>query len=78
MNKIKLSGLILLALVIGLTSCSKQKQADTAVVIETPNVRLESTDEKQVEQSYELTATVQPDAKNSIAPSAPGLAGSNR
>ena len=72
MNKIKLGGLILLALVIGLTSCSKQKQADTAVVTETPNVRLETTVEKQVEQTYEVTATVQPDAKNSIAPSAPG------
>jgi len=72
MKKINLVGMILLALVVGLTSCNKQKKAETAVVAETPNVRLETTAEKEVEQSYELTATVQPDAKNSIAPSAPG------
>jgi RND family efflux transporter MFP subunit len=72
MNKIKLGGMILLALVIGLTSCSKQKKTETVVATETPNVRLETTIEKNVEQSDELTATVQPDSKNSIAPSAPG------
>ena len=72
MKKIKLVGMILLALVVGLTSCNKQKKAETDVVVETPNVRLETTAEKEVEQSYELTATVQPDAKNSIAPSTPG------
>jgi len=72
MKKINLGGMILLALVVGLTSCNKQKKAETTVLVETPNVRLETTAEKEVEQSYELTATVQPDAKNSIAPSAPG------
>jgi len=73
MNKIKLGGMILLALVIGLTSCGESKKADTtAVVVETPNVRIQPTIEKEVEQTDEVTATVQPDAKNSIAPAAPG------
>ena len=73
MNKIKLGGMILLALVINLTSCNKSKKAETtAVVAETPNVRIQPTIEKEVEQSDEVTATVQPDAKNSIAPAAPG------
>jgi RND family efflux transporter MFP subunit len=72
MNKIKLIGMLLLALVIGLTSCNKSKKAETVVVAETPNVRLQTVAEREVEQTYELTASVQPDAKNSIAPSAPG------
>lgn len=72
MNKIKLGGIILLALVIGMTSCSKQKKTETVVATATPNVRLETALERNVEQSDELTATVQPDTKNSIAPSAPG------
>jgi RND family efflux transporter MFP subunit len=72
MKKIKLGGMLLLTLVIGLTSCGKVKKAEAAVVVEIPNVRLETTTDREVEQIYELTATVQPDAKNSIAPSAPG------
>jgi RND family efflux transporter MFP subunit len=72
MKKIKLGGMILLALVIGLTSCNKQKKTETVVVVETPYVRLQEATEKLVEQTYELTATVLPEAKNSIAPSAPG------
>jgi len=72
MNKIKLVGMLLLVLVIGLTSCNKEKKAETAVTAETPNVRLQTVAEREVEQIYELTASVQPDAKNSIAPSAPG------
>lgn len=72
MKKIKLGGMFLLALVIGLTSCNKSKKAETAVVVETPNVRLQLANEREVEQVYEITATVQPETKNSIAPSAPG------
>ncbi|HEY6915581.1 MAG TPA: biotin/lipoyl-binding protein, partial [Paludibacter sp.] len=72
MKKIKLGGMLLLALVIGLTSCNKSKKTETAVVVEAPNVRIHSVAEREVEQIYELTASVQPDAKNSIAPSAPG------
>lgn len=72
MNKIKLVGMLLLALVIGLTSCNKEKKTETAAVADTPNVRLQTVGEREVEQIYEVTASVQPDAKNSIAPSAPG------
>ena len=72
MKKSKLGGMLLLALVIGLTSCSKTKKAETVVVDETPNVRLQAATEREVEQIYEMTATVQPDTKNSIAPSMPG------
>lgn len=72
MNRIKLVGMLLIALVIGLTSCGKSKKTETTVVAETPNVRLQTAVERDVEQTYELTATVQPEAKNSIAPSAPG------
>lgn len=72
MNKIKLVGMFLLALVLGLTSCNKEKKAETTLVAETPNVRIQAVTEREVEQTYELTASVQPDAKNSIAPSAPG------
>ena len=72
MKKIKLVGMLLLAMVVGLTSCNKEKKAEATVVTETPNVRLQTVAEREVEQIYELTASVQPDAKNSIAPSAPG------
>ncbi|MHB9141635.1 MAG: efflux RND transporter periplasmic adaptor subunit [Paludibacter sp.] len=72
MKKIKLTGVVLLTLVIGLTSCNKQKPTETAVVAEIQNVRLHEATVRDVEQTFELTATVLPDTKNSIAPSAPG------
>lgn len=72
MNRIKLVGMLLIALVIGLTSCGKSNKTETTVVAETPNVRIQAAVEREVEQTYELTATVQPEVKNSIAPSSPG------
>lgn len=72
MNRIKLVGMLLIALVIGLTSCGKSNKAETAVVTDTQNVRIQTVAEREVEQTYELTATVQPEVKNSIAPSTPG------
>lgn len=71
MKKIKLTAILLAALAIGLTSCSKKK-TETAVVAEIPNVKIQEATQKNIEQTYELTANVQPEAKNSIAPSAPG------
>lgn len=71
MKKINVIGILTLTMVVGFTSCKKAATA-TAPTNETPNVRLQTATEKEVEQTYELTATVQPDAKNSIAPSAPG------
>ena len=71
MKKIKLTGVLLVALAIGLSSCTKKK-TDTKVIVETPNVKIQEATEKAIEQTFELTATVQPQLKNSIAPSAPG------
>ena len=71
MNKIRLSAIVLIALVIGLSSCTKKK-TDNTVITETPNVKIQEAIEKNVEQTFELTATVQPQLKNSIAPSTPG------
>lgn len=72
MKKIKLGGMFLLALVIGLTSCNKSKKTEATAPAETPNVRVQLAGEREVEQTYEITATVQPETKNSIAPSTPG------
>jgi RND family efflux transporter MFP subunit len=71
MKRMKQFSIIICALVLGLSSCNKPK-TDTKVVAEIPNVRVQQVLERQVEQTYEITATVQPQVKNSIAPSAPG------
>lgn len=70
MKKNNVIGILALVLVVGFSSC--KKAASIAPVSETPNVRLHDATESLVEQTYELTATVLPQAKNSIAPSAPG------
>ena len=72
MKRIKLMGILLLALVIGFASCGKKDQKDTTVVAVIPNVSVQQVVEREVEQRIELTATIQPEVKNSIAPSAPG------
>ncbi len=72
MKQIKLIGIIFCALALGFSSCKKTDKTDTKATTEIQNVRIQQATERQVEQTYELTATVQPDAKNSIAPSAPG------
>jgi RND family efflux transporter MFP subunit len=70
MKKINVIGMLALVLVVGFSSC--KKAATIAPVSETPNVRIQDATESLVEQTYELTATVLPQTKNSIAPSAPG------
>lgn len=72
MKRIKLIRILLLALVIGFASCGKKDQKDTTVVAVIPNVSVQQVVEREVEQRIELTATIQPEVKNSIAPSAPG------
>lgn len=72
MKRIKLVGIVVLALALGFSSCKKTDKTDAKVQTEIPNIRLQLSTEQEVEQSDELTATVQPQAKNSIAPSAPG------
>ncbi len=71
MKRMKLVSMLVCAFAIGLTSCSKTAKTDTKVV-EIANVKIQQAVIKDVEQTYELTATVQPQDKNSIAPSAPG------
>jgi RND family efflux transporter MFP subunit len=71
MKRMKLVSLLVCAFAIGLTSCSKTANT-SAIAVEIPNVKIQPTVMNDVEQTYELTATVQPQDKNSIAPSAPG------
>jgi RND family efflux transporter MFP subunit len=71
MKRIKLIGIIVCALALGLSSCKKNANAGV-VAAEVPNIRIQEAIEKSVEQSNEITATVEPQDKNSIAPSAPG------
>lgn len=72
MKKIKLQGIMLLALMVGFSSCSKTAKKDASVVTEIPIVRVQQVNEREVDQMFESTATVQADIKNSIAPSTPG------
>jgi len=72
MKRMKQIGIAVCALAIGLSSCGKSAKTETQVAPEKPNVRVVKATEREIEQSYELTATVQPQFKNSIAPSAPG------
>ncbi len=72
MKKIKLAGIIFLVLIAGLTACTKTTDKNKKAVVTMPNVTLKQVVERDVEQKLELTATVQPEIKNSIAPSAPG------
>jgi RND family efflux transporter MFP subunit len=72
MKKIKLAGIILLGLATGLTSCTQSAKKDTKTVTTLPNVTVKQVVERNVEQKIELTATIQPETKNSIAPSSPG------
>lgn len=72
MKRIYGIGLLTLALMLGITSCKKKDAGAANPATETPKVRVQTTSEKNVEQIAEITATVQPDAKNSIAPAAPG------
>jgi RND family efflux transporter MFP subunit len=71
MKAAKQISIILGAILIGLSSCNKPKEA-TKVAEEIPVVRIQAASEKEIEQIYELSATVQPEVKNSIAPSSPG------
>lgn len=72
MKKIKLQGIMIIAILIGLASCGKTEKKDASTVAETPFVRVQQVSEREVDQLYESTATVQPEVKNSIAPSTPG------
>jgi len=71
MKRMKQISIVVCAFAIGLSSCNKPK-TDVKIVAEVPTVKVQKVLEREVEQISELTATVQPQVKNSIAPSAPG------
>lgn len=72
MKKIKLTGIFFIALAIGLTSCGKSEKTDSKAEKDIPNVRVQQVNSQAVDQMYDVMATVQPQVKNSIAPSSPG------
>lgn len=72
MKRMKQISFAVLALAIGLSSCGKTAKTDTKAATEVKNVRVVKVTEREVEQTYEISATVQPQVKNSIAPSMPG------
>lgn len=71
MKRIKQISIVVCAFAIGLSSCNRPK-TETKVVAEVAVVKVQEVLEREVDQIDALTATVQPQVKNSIAPSAPG------
>ncbi len=71
MKRMKQISIVVCAFAIGLSSCNKPK-TETKVEAEIPVIKVQEVLEREVDQIDELTATVQPQVKNSIAPSAPG------
>lgn len=69
-----ISSMIILASAIGFTSCGNkgEKQNSIASEEEKPKVRLLEVTKRDVPQTAEFTATVQPEVKNNIAPQSPG------
>jgi len=72
MKRIKLVGILAFAVAFIFSSCNKTDKTNTKVASDIPNVQVQTAVESEVEQPYELTATVQPDIKNSIAPASMG------
>ena len=66
---------LLVAAMLGSCSGGEEKKAETTAaetVIEKPTVKLATVTSRDVEQIGEFTATVEAEAKNNIAPTAPG------
>ena len=65
---------LLVAAMLGACSGGEEKKAETAAetVVEKPAVKLATVTSRDVEQVGEYTATVEAEAKNNIAPTAPG------
>ena len=61
-----------LALSVGLFSCGGTQTKEEDAATEKPIVRLAQVFEREVPQISEFTATIQPEVKNSIAPTTPG------
>lgn len=71
MRRINQFGILVFAMTLLVVSCKKEENAKVETV-EVPKVKVQEAVQRNVEQSYELTATVQPEVKNNISPSAPG------
>lgn len=69
-NKVVIASLLVLSF--GLFSCGGAQKKETAAVAEKPVVRLAQVFERGVPQIADFTATIQPEVKNSIAPTTPG------
>lgn len=69
-NKVLIASFFVLS--IGLFSCGGAKEKETTEVKEKPIVRLAQVFERDVPQVADFTATIQPQVKNSIAPTTPG------
>ncbi|MDD3078175.1 MAG: efflux RND transporter periplasmic adaptor subunit [Paludibacter sp.] len=76
MRKLKFLGIFIIAIAaVTLVSCNKKEKAETAATESTaslPKVKLALAEIKDINQNGSFTATVEPDVKNNIAPSAPG------
>jgi RND family efflux transporter MFP subunit len=70
MKRITQVSIYVVALSMLLVSCKKKEVKED--VQQLPKVKIQESVERDVEQTYELTATVQPEVKNNISPSAPG------
>ncbi len=64
--------LVLFILSVAIVACTKKQDASTTTVEVKPKVKVAVVDSREVAQSKEFTATVEPDVKNNIAPSSPG------
>ncbi|MGE4515101.1 MAG: efflux RND transporter periplasmic adaptor subunit [Chryseobacterium sp.] len=76
MRKLKFLGIFIIAIAaVTLVSCNKKEKTETAATESTaslPKVKLALAEIKDINQNGSFTATVEPDVKNNIAPSAPG------
>ncbi len=74
MKKSKLLGILLLAVTIAMVSCDKTKKEEVKKEETTQKmkVKIVQASSALIKQSVDFTATVEPEFKNNIAPSAPG------
>lgn len=70
MKKFNLFSIIVIAVV--LVACGKKQETKTVTEEAKPKVKIESATSREVPQTNEFTASVEPEVKNNIAPSTPG------
>jgi RND family efflux transporter MFP subunit len=75
MKKVYMFSILLAAALTGFTSCGggqKEKATTLAAGGEKPKVKIMAVTNRDVDQSAEFTATVEPEVKNNIVPQSPG------